>query len=147
MNTDSESNLPKDPNLVLAIPKPLFVPISRSEHACSVTSVLSDSLRPYRLYPTRLLCPWDAPGKNTGLGCHALLQGIFPTQGSSRPRDLPDPGIKPVFPTSSALQADSLSTEPPGKPLSRSTRNCGHMGRLSRRDQHNDEWRRARHSS
>ena len=49
LNTDSESNLPKDPNLVLAIPKPLFVPISRSEHACSVTSVLSDSLRPYRL--------------------------------------------------------------------------------------------------
>ena len=32
---------------------------------------------------TRLLCPWDSPGKNTGVGCHALLQGIFPTQGSS----------------------------------------------------------------
>ena len=31
--------------------------------------------------PTRLLCPWDSPGKNTGVGCHALLQGIFPTQG------------------------------------------------------------------
>ena len=29
----------------------------------------------------RLLCPWDSPGKNTGVGCHALLQGIFPTQG------------------------------------------------------------------
>ena len=29
----------------------------------------------------RLLCPWDSPGKNIGLGCHALLQGIFPTQG------------------------------------------------------------------
>ena len=29
----------------------------------------------------RLLCPWDSPDKNTGLGCHALLQGIFPTQG------------------------------------------------------------------
>ena len=28
-----------------------------------------------------LLCPWDSPGKNTGVGCHALLQGIFPTQG------------------------------------------------------------------
>ena len=26
------------------------------------------------------LCPWDSPGKNTGVGCHALLQGIFPTQ-------------------------------------------------------------------
>ena len=29
----------------------------------------------------RLLCPWDSLGKNTGVGCHALLQGIFPTQG------------------------------------------------------------------
>ena len=28
-----------------------------------------------------LLCPWDSPGKDTGEGCHALLQGIFPTQG------------------------------------------------------------------
>ena len=31
--------------------------------------------------PTRLLCPCNIPGKNTGVGCHALLQGIFPTQG------------------------------------------------------------------
>ena len=31
----------------------------------------------------RLLCPWDSPGKNTGVGCHALLQGIVPTQGSN----------------------------------------------------------------
>ena len=30
-----------------------------------------------------LLCPWDFPGKNTGAGCHAFLQGIFPTQGSN----------------------------------------------------------------
>ena len=29
---------------------------------------------------TRLLCSWDSPGKNTGVGCHSLLQGIFPTQ-------------------------------------------------------------------
>ena len=29
------------------------------------------------------LCPWDSPGKNTGVGCHFLLQGIFPTQGSN----------------------------------------------------------------
>ena len=42
---------------------------------------MSDSLRPHGLQPTRLLCPWDSPGKNTGVGCHALLQGIFPTQG------------------------------------------------------------------
>ena len=31
--------------------------------------------------PTRLLCPWDSPGKNSGIGFHFLLQGIFPTQG------------------------------------------------------------------
>ena len=50
---------------------------------CSVASVVSDSLRPNGLYPARLLCPWDSPGKNTGVGCHALLQGIFLTQGSN----------------------------------------------------------------
>ena len=33
------------------------------------------------MQPARLLCPWDFPGKNTRVGCHALLQGIFPTQG------------------------------------------------------------------
>ena len=33
--------------------------------------------------PTRLLHPWDFPGKSTGVGCHFLLQGIFPTQGSN----------------------------------------------------------------
>jgi len=37
----------------------------------------------YRL-PIRLLCPWDSPGKNTGLGCHVLLQGIFPTQNQTQ---------------------------------------------------------------
>ena len=44
---------------------------------------MSDSLQPYRLQPPRLLCPWDFPGKNTGVDCHALLQGIFLTQGSN----------------------------------------------------------------
>ena len=33
------------------------------------------------LYPTGLLYPWDSPGKNTGVGGHSLLQGIFPAQG------------------------------------------------------------------
>ena len=37
-------------------------------------SVVSDSLRPHELKPTRLLCPWDSPGKNTGVGCHFLFQ-------------------------------------------------------------------------
>ena len=40
-------------------------------------------LRPYGLQPARLLCPWDFPGKNTGVGCYFLLQEIFPSQESS----------------------------------------------------------------
>ena len=44
---------------------------------------MSDPLRPYGLQPARLLRPWDSSGKNTGVDCHALLQGIFPTQGSN----------------------------------------------------------------
>ena len=36
--------------------------------------VVSDSVRPHRRQPTRLPCPWDSPGKNTGVGCHFLLQ-------------------------------------------------------------------------
>ncbi|KAM7235119.1 hypothetical protein CapIbe_013939, partial [Capra ibex] len=35
---------------------------------------MSDSVRPHRQQPTRLRCPWDSPGKNTGVGCHFLLQ-------------------------------------------------------------------------
>ena len=41
---------------------------------CSVTSVVSESVRPHRRKPARLLRPWDSPGKNTGVGCHFLLQ-------------------------------------------------------------------------
>ena len=37
-------------------------------------SVVSDSLRPHGLQPTRPLCPWDSPGKSTGVGCHCLLR-------------------------------------------------------------------------
>ena len=44
-------------------------------------SGMSDSLQPHGLGLTRLLCPWDFPGKNTGVDCHFLLQGIFLTQG------------------------------------------------------------------
>ena len=53
---------------------------------CKVTLVMSSYLWPHHLLwlhgllPSRLLCPWDSPGENTGVGCHAL-QGIFPTQG------------------------------------------------------------------
>ena len=44
-------------------------------------SVTSSIFCPSELELTRLLCPWDFPGKSTGVGCHFLLQGIFPTQG------------------------------------------------------------------
>ena len=40
-------------------------------------------LRPHGRQNARLLCPWDSPGENTGVGCHFLLQGIFPTQESN----------------------------------------------------------------
>ena len=43
---------------------------------CSVASVVSDSVRPHRRQPTRLPRLWDSPGKNTGMGCHFLLQCI-----------------------------------------------------------------------
>ena len=46
---------------------------------CVSCSVVSYSLQSHRLYSTRLLYPWDSPGKNTGVDC--LLQRIFPTQG------------------------------------------------------------------
>ena len=45
---------------------------------------MSDSLLPNGLLPTRLLCPRNSLGKNTGVGSHSLLQGIFPTQGSNQ---------------------------------------------------------------
>ena len=47
---------------------------------CSITKLSLTLLQPHGLQPTRLLCPWDFSGKNTGMGCHFLLQGIFPTQ-------------------------------------------------------------------
>ena len=53
-------------------------------HAFSLLVVVAQfgqTLGPRGLKPARLLCPWGSPGKNIGLGCHALLQGIFLTQG------------------------------------------------------------------
>ena len=55
---------------------------NESEESVSL-SVMSYSLWPHGLEPARLLCPWNSLGKNTGVGCHSLLQGIFPTQGSN----------------------------------------------------------------
>ena len=47
---------------------------------CVSLLVMSDSLWPHGLWPARLLCPWNSPGKNTGMGCHSLLQRSFSTQ-------------------------------------------------------------------
>ena len=44
---------------------------------------MPNSLQPHGLWPARLLCPWNSPGKNTGVASHSFLQGIFPTQGSN----------------------------------------------------------------
>ena len=53
---------------------PLIYMLSLYCCCCYVTSVVSDSVWPHRRQPTRLPRPWDSPGKNTGVGCHFLLQ-------------------------------------------------------------------------
>ena len=58
---------------------------------------LCPTLWPHGLWPARLLCPWDFPGKNTGVGCYFLLQGTFPTQGSNL--SLVSPAFRQTLPT------------------------------------------------
>ena len=78
-----------------------------SRHACvQVTSVVSRPFETPWTVAFRLLCPWDSPAGNTGVGCHALLQGIFLTQGLI---------------TSPALLG-SLPVAPPGKQFSATSR-------------------------
>ena len=75
-----------------------------SDSVCVLVSQLCLTLcDPMDYSPPRLLWPWNSPGKNTGMSCNSLLQG-----------NLPNLGIKPG---SSALQADSLPSELPGKPV------------------------------
>ena len=50
---------------------------------CCLVTQTRPFLQPQGLYPSRHFCPWDFPGKNTGAGCHFLLQGIFLTQRSN----------------------------------------------------------------
>ena len=50
---------------------------------CVLAAQSGLTLQPYGLWPSRLLCPWDSPGKDTGVGCHSLHQRNFPTQGSN----------------------------------------------------------------
>ena len=65
-----------------------------------VAAVVSDCVRPHGLYPARPFCLWDSPGKDTGVGCPALLWRVFPTQGSNL----------------CLLGPPSVALEPPGKP-------------------------------
>ena len=60
---------------------------------------------PYRLQPSRILCPWDSPGKNTAVGCHF-----------SSPGGLPDPGIDPSLLQLLLWQVDSLQLSHLGSP-------------------------------
>ena len=65
---------------------------------------MSNSRRPYGLQPSSFLCPWNSLDKNTGVGCLALLQGIFPTQGLTQ-----------HLLCFLHCQVDSLPLAPPGK--------------------------------
>ena len=56
-------------------------------------SVLSDSLQSPGLWPARLLCPWDSPGKNAGMGCHFLLQNEQSSGSNSTSRLAPSPSL------------------------------------------------------
>ena len=69
---------------------------------------MSDSLRPHRRQPTRLRCPWDSPGKNTGVGCHFFLQCMkvksesevaqsYPTLSNPMDCSLPGSSIHGIF--------------------------------------------------
>ena len=76
-----------------------ILPIFLCACVCVGCSVMSDSLWPHGLYTaSRLLCAWNSPGKNTGVGSHSAFQGIFPSQGSN-------PGL-----------LHCRQTLPPGKP-------------------------------
>ena len=81
---------------------------SMSSQYCAILchSVMSNFLVLHRRYPARMLCPWDSPGKNSGVGCHALFQGIFLTQGSI-----------PLLLCLLHWQMNSLPLDPPGKPI------------------------------
>ena len=73
-------------------------------HVCAC-SVVSDSLHPTDYNLPGSVCPWDSSGKNTGVGCLVLLQGIFPTEG-----------LNPSLLCLQHQQAGSLLLVSPGKP-------------------------------
>ena len=64
-------------------PAPCLRLVSSVSRGVLSHSVVSSSLRPLGIWSARRLCPWNFSGNITGVGCHFLLQGIFPTQGSN----------------------------------------------------------------
>ena len=62
---------------------PLLLNIYPRVRVSGSHSIVSSFLQAHGLQPTRLLCPWNFPDKNTGVGSYSLLQGIFLTQGSN----------------------------------------------------------------
>ena len=94
---------------------------------------MSDSLQPSGRWPARLLCPWDSPGKNAGVGCRVLLQGIFPTQGSN-----------PASPPSSALAGEGFTTSttwgfPGGSEIKNLPANAGDIGDMGLNPLHQED--------
>ena len=91
-SSDLTIHLPRQGTYVRSLVREL-----RSHMCVPVYQVISDSVRPFGPWPTRLLCPWDSPGKDTGVGCHFLPQRIS------------DSGITQASP---ALAGGFLTAEP-----------------------------------
>ena len=69
--------------VVVSLGREGVLPCTGRKNESVSCSVVSNSLRPHGLEPTRLLCPWDSPGKTTRVGFYSLLQEIFLTLGSN----------------------------------------------------------------
>ena len=83
METDQIANWPRSVTSAVWMSTWLTGWLDQHQSVSVSLSVMSDSLRPNGLQPTRVLCPWDSPGKNTGVTCHFLLQEIFPIHRSN----------------------------------------------------------------
>ena len=86
----------------LLLSSSLVEALTSNKQLCLVAKSSSTLLEPHRLEPAMLFCLWDFPGKNTGVGCNFLFQGISLNQG--------------LNPTSPALAGGLFTTEPPRKP-------------------------------
>ena len=110
---------------------------------------MSDSSRPHRLQPTRLFCPWDFPGKSTGVGCHCFSQSVsqfsrsvmsdslgpHESQQPRPPCPSPTPGVHsdscPMAPHSSSLAWKIPWAEEPGRLQSMGSLRVGHDSVIS----------------